>query len=196
MTRSVVLALASALLGGCAHSSLLLLPDEDGGQGAVAVLETKGQPANAVVSQSNSRTTLGQQNAKVRAVGRKGLKAKETSLLAGMPPPPRSFSLYFLQGTTEFTPPSRAVLPALRAEIASRPGADVEVTGHTDTVGGEADNDVLSLKRAEEVLAVLSGQGIDRSLMTAVGRGERELREPTPDGVSNAANRRVEVIVR
>ena len=196
MSRPIMVILTAGVLGGCAHSSLLLLPDEDGGQGTVAVLETKGRPANAVVSQSNSRTTLGQPSPKVRTVGRKGLKAKETMLLAGMPPPPRSFSLYFLQGTTIFTPPSRAALPALRAEIASRPGADVEVTGHTDTVGKEEDNDALSLKRAEEVLAVLSRQGIDRSLMTAVGRGERELREPTADGVSSAINRRVEVIVR
>jgi len=32
--------------------------------------------------------------------------------------------------------------------------------------------------------------------MSAVGRGERNLREPTADGVSNPANRRVVVIVR
>ena len=32
--------------------------------------------------------------------------------------------------------------------------------------------------------------------MSAVGRGERELKEATADNVSNAANRRVEVIVR
>ena len=84
----------------------------------------------------------------------------------------------------------------MRAEIARRPGADVEVTGHTDTVGDDADNDSLSLKRAEEVLALLVSAGLDRSLMTAVGRGERELRERTADAVSNATNRRVEVIVR
>ena len=70
------------------------------------------------------------------------------------------------------------------------------MTGHTDTVGSEADNDRLSQQRAEEVLNWLAGQGFDRSLMSAVGRGERELKEPTMDNISNAANRRVEVIVR
>jgi outer membrane protein OmpA-like peptidoglycan-associated protein len=88
------------------------------------------------------------------------------------------------------------VLTALRAEIASRSGPQVEVTGHTDTVGSEADNDRLSQQRAEEVLTWLAGQGFDRSLMSAVGRGERELKEPTVDNFSSAANRRVEVIVR
>jgi outer membrane protein OmpA-like peptidoglycan-associated protein len=67
---------------------------------------------------------------------------------------------------------------------------------YTDTVGSEEDNDRLSQQRAEEVLNWLAGQGIDRSLMSAVGRGERELKEPTVDNMSSATNRRVEVIVR
>ena len=70
------------------------------------------------------------------------------------------------------------------------------MTGHSDTVGNDADNDALSQKRAEEILNVLVAKGFDRSIMSAVGRGERELKEATGDNVSNAANRRVEVIVR
>ena len=70
------------------------------------------------------------------------------------------------------------------------------MTGHTDTVGSEEDNDRLSLQRAEEVLNWLAGQGFDRSLMSASGRGERELKEPSIDNFSSATNRRVEVIVR
>jgi outer membrane protein OmpA-like peptidoglycan-associated protein len=42
----------------------------------------------------------------------------------------------------------------------------------------------------------LASQGFDRSQMSAVGRGERELKVSTGDNVDNAANRRVEVIVR
>jgi outer membrane protein OmpA-like peptidoglycan-associated protein len=84
----------------------------------------------------------------------------------------------------------------LRAEIAGRPGAEVQVTGHTDTVGSDDDNDKLSLKRAEEIRDLLASKGFDRSIMTAVGRGERELKLPTGDNVSSPINRRVEVIVR
>ena len=94
------------------------------------------------------------------------------------------------------TPQSADVLTALRAEIAGRSGPEVEVIGHTDTVGSEADNDQLSAKRAEEVLTWLASQGFDRSMMSAVGRGERQLMQPTMDNVDNPANRRVEVIVR
>ena len=113
-----------------------------------------------------------------------------------MPPPSKSFTLYFVEGTTDLTPESRPVLDELRAEIGRRPGVDVEVTGHTDTVGSADDNDRLSQRRAEQILDLLATVGIDRTLMTAVGRGERDLREPTMDNVENALNRRVEVLVR
>jgi len=42
----------------------------------------------------------------------------------------------------------------------------------------------------------LAGQGFDRSVMSAVGRGEREPKVATADNVDSAANRRVEVLVR
>lgn len=196
MIRASLTIAVAGLLGGCATSSLVLLPDDDGQQGSLAVLEAKGQQADGVIAQGNSRTKLGDPTPASRPLGSKGLKAQEAALLSNLPPPAKSFLLYFDQGTTTPTAASQAVLGELRAEIAARTGPHVEVTGHTDTVGGEADNDRLSLQRAEQVLGWLAGQGFDRSLMSATGRGERELKEPTVDNVSSAANRRVEVIVR
>lgn len=181
-------------LAACQHSSLVLLPDEGGGHGAVAVLEANGKPVDAVVSQPDSRTKLGDATPTTRPVGQ--LKGDEVALLSGMPPPPKSFTLYFVEGTTDLTPESQPALAELRAEIARRPGVDIEVTGHTDTVGSAEDNDRLSQRRAEQILDLLATVGIDRSLMTAVGRGERELRQPTMDNVESALNRRVEVLVR
>jgi outer membrane protein OmpA-like peptidoglycan-associated protein len=187
---------ACLLLGGCATSSLVLLPDDEGHQGSVAVLEAGGKPTEAVIAEGNSRTKLGDPTPASQPLGEKGLKAQEAALLTSLPPPAKSFVLYFAQGTVTPAPESQAVLVALRSEIASRSGPQVEVTGHTDTVGSEEDNDRLSQQRAEEVLNWLAGQGIDRSLMSAVGRGERELKEPTVDNIGSATNRRVEVIVR
>ena len=182
------------LLASCAGSSLLLLPDEAGGHGAVAVLESNGKPMEAVVAQPDSRTRLGSLNPNTRPMGQ--MKADEAALVSGLPPPPKSYTLYFVEGTTDITADSRPVLDDLKAEIARRPGVDVEVTGHTDTVGKAEDNDALSQRRAQEILGLLTTVGIDRSLMTAVGRGERELRVPTMDNVESPINRRVEILVR
>ena len=184
------------LLASCAHSSMVLLPDEDGGHGAVAILESGGKATETVVSDADSRASLGSARPSIKPLGARGLSSKEAALVDGLPPPAKSFTLYFLEGATEMTPESLPVLEELRAEIAKRSGAEVQVTGHTDTVGSDADNDALSQKRAEEVMNFLVSKGFDRSIMSAVGRGERELKVPTADNVSSPINRRVEVIVR
>jgi OOP family OmpA-OmpF porin len=43
---------------------------------------------------------------------------------------------------------------------------------------------------------MLVAQGIAASSIVAVGRGKRELLVPTPDGVAEPRNRRVEIVVR
>ncbi len=116
--------------------------------------------------------------------------------LAAQPPKPVSFTLYFETNSVEVTPSSRPTLDALFAEVAKRPAVEVQVTGHTDRVGSDADNDRLSLQRAEAVRAMLIQRGIQASFLRAVGRGEREPLIPTPDEQAEPRNRRVEVIVR
>ncbi|MBS0452325.1 MAG: OmpA family protein [Proteobacteria bacterium] len=77
----------------------------------------------------------------------------------------------------------------------------VVVTGYTDRLGGEEYNDRLSLARAETVAAVLASQGVDASLIRAVGMGERnpvttscQGTKATPQLVSCLqADRRVEI---
>jgi outer membrane protein OmpA-like peptidoglycan-associated protein len=195
MSRSVAICALFAL-AACAHStSVVLLPDEDGGHGQVTIAKP-GLAGETLVSEPNSRATLGGSQPVIRPLGAKGLKPTEAALLGALPPPAKSFTLYFVEGTTDMTAESVPVLERIRAEIAARPGAEVQVTGHTDTVGSAGDNDSLSKRRAEEILNLLASKGFDRNVMTAVGRGERELKEQTPDNVSNAVNRRVEVIVR
>jgi outer membrane protein OmpA-like peptidoglycan-associated protein len=195
MMRLVAVA-AAFLTVGCATSSLILLPDDEGHLGSLSVIEANGRPTEGVISEGNSRTKLGDPTPASRPLGKNGLKKTEAALLTALPPPAKSFSLYFDRGTVRLVPDSVRVLAALREEIAARSGPEVEVIGHTDTVGSDDDNDKLSARRAEEVLNWLAGQGFDRSQMSAVGRGERELKQATADNVANAANRNVEVIVR
>ena len=189
-------ALTCLVVAGCATSSLVLLPDEEGHQGAVAVLGANGKPTEAVIADGNSRTRLGDPTPASKPLGEQGLKKQEAALLTGLPPPAKSFLLYFDQGTVRLVPESARMLATLREEIAARSGPEVEVIGHTDTVGSQEDNDRLSIGRAEEVMNWLVSQGFDKSQLSAVGRGERELKEATADNVNSAVNRRVEVIVR
>lgn len=196
MRRRGFVVCATFALAGCAHSSLVLLPDEGGGQGEVAILQTGAAGGETIVREANTRAMLGGSQPSIRPLGAKGLKPTEAALLAALPPAAKSFTLYFREGTTDMTAESGPILEELRAEVARRLGAEVQVTGHTDTVGNLSDNDVLSRKRADEILNLLASKGFARPIMSAVGRGERELREPTADNVGSRVNRRVEVIVR
>jgi outer membrane protein OmpA-like peptidoglycan-associated protein len=80
--------------------------------------------------------------------------------------------------------------------IAARPAPELTVAGHTDALGSDQYNDALSLRRAERVRTLLIGRGIAPGSIVAVGRGKREPRVPTPVGVAEPRNRRVEITVR
>jgi len=181
------------LLGACAAPKALLLPGEDGHPvGALAVLDDKGGEQVLDKPLREARMTRG--GATLRTETK--VKPAYQQLMNTLPPPAKSFTLYFIDGTSTLLPSSRPVLDQIRAEMAARSGAEVQVTGHTDTVGSDDDNDRLSQKRADEVMAELIAEGFPKDALSAVGRGEREPAVNTGDNVANAENRRVEVIVR
>jgi outer membrane protein OmpA-like peptidoglycan-associated protein len=104
--------------------------------------------------------------------------------------------MYFVQDTTDLAPGSEGMIDALDRHFKARPGAELEIIGYTDTVGKADYNLVLSQKRADEIKGRLIELGFPPDAITATGRGENELRFPTPDETENGGNRRVEIIVR
>src|SRR3546814_8456340 len=53
-------------------------------------------------------------------------------------------------------------------------GESVEITGHADRIGSDADNDRMSAARARNVRRYIEGRGIDGQVIVAEGHGERE----------------------
>lgn len=197
-----VLVFALLALTGCAATGVSLLPGEIGANGtqnatgAVAVLDPESGADIAVLDQANSKSGVRQRRVSMKAMSADKLNARYGDLLATLPQPPRLFILYFKEGTTNLVDESSALLPDLFTEVKGRPGADIQIVGHTDTVGQEASNDDLSIKRAAEVKVLLAKLGLDGEIIRATGRGERELRDQTPDETASALNRRVEVYVK
>ena len=180
---------ACAALAGCASSHVSLLTEEGGGSGAVLVMDPATGAERGELTEPNTRAKLGGDQVRARR-----LKRSFDKLLAAMPPPPRIYTLYFIEGTTQITPASQATLEELRKVVT--PTSDVQITGHTDTTGDSALNDKLSIDRAVQVRAALVQDGLPVGNARVTGRGERELRVPTGPGVSEPLNRRVEVIIR
>ena len=94
------------------------------------------------------------------------------------------------------TDESQQLVDSTLAEIARRPVPDVLVIGHTDLVGSHASNDALSRQRAELIRNELVRLGVAPENIEVIARGKREPVVPTPDGVAEPRNRRVEIVVR
>ncbi|BBE70541.1 OmpA family protein [Oharaeibacter diazotrophicus] len=103
-------------------------------------------------------------------------------------------------GTTAFTEKGRRAAEHLAAYLRASHLAAVTLVGHTDTVGGDADNMALSLARAEAVRAFVAAAGYSGRI-TVEGRGEREPFRGPDDArfagdaaARDALDRRVELI--
>ena len=189
MLRTAATLVAAGTLAGCATPKVSLYPDADGSTGAVAVMDPASEAEVGALTQPNTWTRVGGKIVEARPVTR-----PHTELMSFMPPAPRVFRLFFIEGTTTLTADSAPTLEALRAAI--DPTSAVQITGHTDTVGTSESNDALSRQRAMEIRAALVTQGLPVENAKVTGRGERELRIKTGDGVDEPGNRRVEVILR
>lgn len=100
----------------------------------------------------------------------------------------------FDSSSSEIDARADAVLEAAAASIGGYEDGVVDIVGHTDDVGEQADNQVLSEKRAKAVAEELSSR-IDTSVyeLRTAGRGESEpLVENDSDG-NRQKNRRVTV---
>ena len=92
-------------------------------------------------------------------------------------------------------PEGRAKLDDLVNKIR---GVNLEViiaVGHTDSVGSDAYNQKLSVRRAEAVKAYLVSKGIERNRVYTEGKGEKQPVADNRTKEGRAKNRRVEIEV-
>jgi outer membrane protein OmpA-like peptidoglycan-associated protein len=71
----------------------------------------------------------------------------------------------------------------------------VTVIGHTDSLGSNADNQVLSDKRAQSVLDYFASQNVNPLRLDGYGRGETEPRADNSAEAGRQLNRRVELLI-
>ncbi|MDM0040455.1 OmpA family protein [Variovorax sp. J22G21] len=92
-------------------------------------------------------------------------------------------------------PEGRAKLDDLVSKIK---GVNLEViiaVGHTDSIGSDAYNQRLSVRRAEAVKAYLVSKGIERNRVYTEGKGEKQPVADNRTKEGRAKNRRVEIEV-
>jgi outer membrane protein OmpA-like peptidoglycan-associated protein len=107
---------------------------------------------------------------------------------------PMSFAVYFATGSDRLNAAAHSVIAQIAAAEAHM-NAQIAVAGFTDTVGDSASNFDLSRRRAENVRAALLAAGVPDHLVALVWHGEDGLQVPTGDGVHQAQNRRVVIVL-
>jgi len=104
-------------------------------------------------------------------------------------------NVLFDSGSTKIKDDGQAALTELAAVLQQIQNREFLVAGHTDDVGQEAANWVLSTNRAVEVVKYLQGAGVDPTRLAAAGYGEYAPIESNETAEGKAQNRRIEVIM-
>ena len=109
---------------------------------------------------------------------------------------PANYTVYFDFDKSVINPAGQVVINQVLSDASAHAPSSVSVTGHTDRAGPEDYNMALSLRRADAVRSSLIAGGVAADKITVAGRGESEPAVPTADGVREAKNRRVEIILQ
>ena len=119
------------------------------------------------------------------------------------PPPPAPTSEKVTFAADAFFDFDKAVLkPEARAKlddlVSKTSGINLEViiaVGHTDSVGSDAYNQKLSVRRSEAIKAYLVSKGIEKNRVYTEGKGEKQPVADNRTREGRAKNRRVEIEV-
>jgi len=99
----------------------------------------------------------------------------------------------FDTGKANIKPNFTPVLDDIANIMSKYPETNIEVQGHTDSVGNNADNLTLSQLRAQSVTSYLTNHGVDGNRIKSVGFGESMPIASNDTPAGREANRRVEI---
>ncbi len=193
--RRIALVLALLLLASCSsrQSLFVVLPNPDGGSGAVTIED--GQKSVVLDQPYAAGEVRGGVAAPVK-IDQAQVQQIFGNALAAQPILPSHFVLYFDRDSDTLTPESQRQYQGVFEDIKRRNVYEVEVIGHTDTMGTQAHNQRLSMSRAEMIRDRLVHDGISPKSISVAGRGSLDLAVRTADQVAEPRNRRVEITVR
>lgn len=101
--------------------------------------------------------------------------------------------IYFQTGKDVLVEASKQSLDVIAQYLNATEG-NYEIQGHTDDVGSDANNLVLSQKRAQTVFDYLVSKGVNGSRLKAVGYGESQPKYDNKTADGRAQNRRIEIV--
>lgn len=188
--------LAGLLLAGCASTqTVVLVPDPDGKVGKVEVTTAGGKRSLDKSSDMTRTTGASSAPAPVTTADATYLANTFKEALAIEPPPGDKFVVYYGTGSAVPSGDYQSVIADIAAAVKRRNALTIRISGHTDTTGTDDRDMALSIERVKNVQAMLQEKGIKVERINATYHGKGNPAVPTGDGVAEALNRRVVIIV-
>ena len=104
-------------------------------------------------------------------------------------------NLFFATNKTVILPQSEQAMADLASFLLENPTVTIRITGHTDAVGSDEANQILSEGRANAVRADLIQRGVAAERIEAEGKGEKEPVADNDTEEGRQLNRRVEFVI-
>ena len=185
------------MVSGCGpKSQFIVMPDPYGKVGKVEVVTQKGSQILNQPWQSTEVTGIDQMPSEPKVLDENKVREMFKDALEARPEAPVTYRIYFKSGETEITEDSQQMIREVVKVIKIRNSNEISVSGHTDSVGSVEFNRVLSLNRARVVASILVSQGVKKEIIENTYHGKENQLIPTPDGVAEPRNRRVEITIR
>ncbi len=102
-------------------------------------------------------------------------------------------NIFFDTAKWDLKSESTVELDKLVALLKANPDLPIEISGHTDDVGKDNDNLILSQKRAKSVVEYLAQKGVNVLKIRAEGYGKTRPHVPNSSDENRKLNRRIEV---
>ena len=193
---AIALLAAISACSAIPDNAIVLVPEESGSVGAATISTRGGQTA---LTQANTVVGIDDPTRPPEApreVAQADIQRVFRGALGAQPRTPRIFIVNFIAGQAEMLADSEPQLRESIAYIRSLQIVDVSVVGHADATGNAAVNRPLSLQRAQVIRQALVDAGINPNLLAIASYGSANPLVPTPPGVPEPRNRRVEITVR
>ena len=185
------------MVSGCGpKSQFIVMPDPDGKVGKVEVVTQKGSQVLDQPWQSTEVTSIDRMPSEPKVLDEKKVREMFKDALEARPETPVTYLIYFKSGGTAITADSQQMIREVLKAIKARNPHEISVSGHTDSVGSVEFNRILSLNRARVVASILVSLGVKKEIIENTYHGKENQLIPTPDGVAEPRNRRVEITIR
>jgi len=102
----------------------------------------------------------------------------------------------FATNSSTLTPESKSIIDGFIEFLKENPHVKIEIQGHTDDVGNDKDNLVLSDNRAKAVYDYLIENGIIPARLSYKGFGESKPLVPNTNEENRAKNRRTVFVIK